>query len=93
VRKATFATTSCLQRAKKNEKHPDAADYLENAQESFQDLYSTILLHGKGSLREEYRKKVTETLQAKDGMALLPVFQSLDGKTERKFDAWKLRIL
>ena len=93
VRRATFATTSALQWAKKKQGQPDAAEYLEKAQESLQELYSTILLHGKGSLREEYRKQLNERMQAKDGMGLLPVFNSLDGKTERKFDTWKLRLL
>jgi hypothetical protein len=93
IRRATFAATSALQWAKKKQGQADAEAYLEKAQESLQELYSTILLHGKGSLREEYRKQLNERMQAKDGMGLLPVFQTLDGKTERKFDTWKLRIL
>jgi hypothetical protein len=93
VRKATFAATSALQWAKKKQGQQDAAQYLEKARESLQELYSTILLHGKGSLREEYRKELNERMKAKDGMGLLPVFNNLDGKTERKFDTWKLRVL
>jgi hypothetical protein len=93
VRRATFATTSALQWAKKKQVQSDAEEYLEKAQESLQELYSTILLHGKGSLRDEYTKQMKERMQAKDGMGLLPVFQSLDGKTEKKFDTWRLRIL
>jgi hypothetical protein len=93
VRGATFASTSALQWAKKKQGQVDAEEYLERAQASLQELYSTILLHGKGSLREEYRKQLNEKMQSKDGIDLLPVFQSLDGKTERKFDAWRLRIL
>jgi hypothetical protein len=93
VRRATFAATSAFQWAKKKQGQTDAAEYLEQAQESLQELYSTILLHGKGSLREEYRKQLNERMQAKDGMGLMPAFNSLDGKTERKFDTWRLRIL
>jgi hypothetical protein len=93
VRRATFATTSALLWAKKKQGQADAEEFLEKAQASLQELYSIILLHGKGSLREEYRKQVNEKLQAKDGMGLLPVFKGLDAKTERKFDSWRLRVL
>jgi hypothetical protein len=94
VRRATFAVTSSFQRAKKMESHPDAARYLEKAQELLQELYSTILLHGKGSLREEYRNQIRATMQTKNTAgALLLIFASLDGKTERKFDTWRLRFL
>jgi hypothetical protein len=94
VRRAMFAVTSAFQRAKKMEGQPDAGRYLEKAQELLQELYSTILLHGKGSLREEYRKQIRETMQTRNtAAALMPIFASLDGKTERKFDAWRLRIL
>jgi len=93
VRRATFASTSALQLASKKQGQVDAEECLERAQASLQELYSTILLHGKGSLREEYRKQLTEKIESKDGTGLLPVFQSLDGKTERKFDAWRLRNL
>ncbi len=70
-----------------------AEEYLEKAQECLQELCSTILLHGKGSLREEYRKKLNDKTHAKDGMGFLPVFQCLDDKTVKKFDTWKLRSL
>jgi hypothetical protein len=73
--------------------HPDAMDYLEQAQASIQELYSTILLYGTRPLREEYRKQLTEKIQMGGLIGLLPIFQNLDGKTERKFDAWKLRRL
>jgi hypothetical protein len=94
VRRATFAATSAFQRAKKMEGHSDAAKYLEKAQELLQELYSTILLHGRGPLREEYRKRITEKMQTRNiGMELLPIFASLDCKTERKFDTLRLRRL
>lgn len=93
VRGATFVATTALQWAKKKQGQADGGDYLDKAKESLQQLYSTILLHGKGSLREEYRKRLREKMETKDGMGLLPVFHDLDGKTERKFDTWKLRIL
>jgi hypothetical protein len=93
VRRATFASTSALQWAKRKQGQEDAGEHLEKAQESLQELYSTVLLHGNGPLREEYRKQLNDRMRAKDGMGLLPVFQILDGKTERKFDKWKLRIL
>jgi hypothetical protein len=94
VRRATFATTSAFQWAKKMEGQPDSAKYLEKARQSLQELYSTILLYGKGSLREEYRKRINEEMKANNNsMYLLPLFGSLDGKTERKFDTWRLRIL
>jgi hypothetical protein len=57
------------------------------------ELYSTILLFGKGSLRQEYRKQFNEVAKTGALTPLLPIFQTLDGKTERKFDAWRLRIL
>jgi hypothetical protein len=94
VRRATFAVTSAFQRAKKMEGQLDAGRYLKKAQELLQELYSTILLHGKGSLREEYRMQIRETMQTQNtAVALMPIFASLDGKTERKFDTWRLRIL
>jgi hypothetical protein len=93
VRRATFTATSTLQWAKKKQGAADADEYLEAAQGSLQELYSTVLLYGKGSLREEYRKRLNEKMKAKDGMGILPVFQILDGKMERKFDNWRLRIL
>src|SRR6266404_4399406 len=49
VRRLTFAATSAIQRGKQKQQHPDAAEYLEKAQTLLQDLYSAILLHGKGS--------------------------------------------
>lgn len=93
VRRATLASTSALQWAKKKQGQQFAEDYLEHARESLQELYSTVLLYGKGSLREEYRKQLAEQMKTKDGMGLLPIFQQLDGKAERKFDSWKLRRL
>ena len=93
VRRLTFATTTAIQRAKKMKDQADAGDYLERAQTSVNELYSTILLYGKGSLREEYRKRFNETAKTGALTPLLPVFESLDGKTERKFDICKLRIL
>jgi hypothetical protein len=94
VRRATFAVTSAFQRAKRMESDPNAWRYLDKAQESLQELYSTILLHGKGSLREEYRARIGETMQTRNtAPALMAIFASLDGKTERKFDTWRLRAL
>jgi hypothetical protein len=94
VRRATFAVTSAFQRAKRMENDPDARQYLEKAQGLLQELYSTILLYGKGKLREEYRTRIRETMQAKNtAPALMAIFASLDGKTERKFDSWRLRVL
>jgi hypothetical protein len=99
VRRATLASTSALQWAKKKQGQPDAQESLEKAQTSLQDLYAIVLLYGKGSLREEYRVKLNEYLKPKvDGvkvnaMGLLPIFQQLDGRAERQFDVWKLRIL
>ena len=95
VRRATFAATTALQWAKKKQGQEEGTDYLDEAKESLQELYSTILLHGSGSLRQEYRKRLNEKVEKnpKDGMGLLPVFAILDRKTERKFDKWKLRVL
>jgi hypothetical protein len=93
VRRLTFATTTAIQWAKKMKDHADARDYLERAQTSVNELYSTILLYGKGSLREEYRTQFNEVTKTGALMPLLPIFPSLDGKTERKFDTWKLRSL
>jgi hypothetical protein len=93
VRKLTFATTTAIQRAKKTQDSADAGEYLERAQTSVNELYSTILLFGKGSLRQEYRKQFNEVAKTGALTPLLPIFQTLDGKTERKFDAWRLRIL
>jgi hypothetical protein len=99
VRRATLASTSALQWAKKKQGQPDAAEYLEKAQASLQDMYAILLLHGKGSLREEYRAKLNQFMTTKvegtkvNAMGLLPVFAALDGRAERKFDTWKLRIL
>jgi hypothetical protein len=94
VRRATFAVTSAFQRAKRMESDPDAGKYLEKAQELLQELYSTILLHGKGRLREEYRARIRETMQTRNtAPALMAIFASLDGKTEKKFDTWRLRVL
>ncbi|HVS87497.1 MAG TPA: hypothetical protein VHF01_04660 [Candidatus Acidoferrum sp.] len=93
VRRLTFAATTTIQRAKKMQDHADAGDYLERAQTSVNELYSTILLYGKGSLREEYRKQFNGVAKTGALTPLLPIFQTLDGKTERKFDTWKLRIV
>jgi hypothetical protein len=93
VRRATFATTSALQWAKAKKGQADAEQHMETAQKSLQELYSTILLHGKGPLRDEYATKLKQQMQTKDGNGLFPIFQCLDGKAERKLDAWKLRIL
>jgi hypothetical protein len=93
VRRLTFAVTTAIQRATRMQESADAADYLEKAQTSVNELYSTILLYGKGSLREEYRKQFNEVAKTKALTPLLAIFPILDGKTERKFDAWRLRIL
>jgi hypothetical protein len=93
VRRLTFAATTAIQRAKKMQDYADAGDYLERAQTSVNELYSTILLYGKGSLLEEYRKRFNEVAKTGALSPLLPIFETLDGKTERKFDTWKLRIL
>ncbi len=93
VRKLTFATTTAIQRAKKTQDSADAGKYLESAQTSVNELYSTILLFGKGSLREEYRKQFNEVTKTRALSPLLEIFPVLDGKTERKFDAWRLRLL
>ena len=84
----------CLPTGQENGGPAGAGRYLEKARELLQELYSTILLHGKGSLREEYRIQIRETMQTKNtAVALMAIFASLDGKTERKFDTWRLRIL
>lgn len=93
VRKLTFATTTAIQRAKKTQDSADAGEYLERAQTSVNELYSTILLFGKGSLRGEYRKQFNEVAKTRALTPLLEIFPVLDGKTERKFDAWRLRLL
>jgi len=93
VRRATFAATSAIQLAKKMQAHADALDYLERAQASCQELYSTVLLYGKGCLKKEYQKQLTEKIKTGALTPLLPIFQELDGKTEIKFATWKLRWL
>jgi hypothetical protein len=94
VRRATFAATSAFQLAKRMESDPHAGKYLEKAQGLLQELYSTILLYGKGRLRDEYRTRIRETMQTRNtAPALMAIFASLDGKTERKFDTWRLGIL
>ena len=93
VRRATFAATSAIQLAKRMQDAVGATDYLEKAQSSCQELYSTVLLYGKGRLKKEYKEQLTEHIKKGALMALLPVFQGLDGKTEKKFDSWKLKWL
>jgi hypothetical protein len=89
VRRATFAATSAIQLAKKMQGHAN----LEQAQASCQELYSTVLLYGKGNLKKEYQKQLTEKIKKGALTPLLPIFQELDGKTEMKFATWRLRWL
>jgi len=94
VRRSTFATTTAIQSAIKNSGQPGAQSYLETAQNSTTELYSTILLYGKGALREEYRVALKESLQSQKGLRdLLNVFPQLDRKAEQKFRTWRLVIL
>jgi hypothetical protein len=76
------------------ENDPDAGKCLEKAQTLLQELYSAILLYGKGRLREEYRTRIRETMEKRNtAPALMEIFAVLDGKTERKLDTWRLRVL
>jgi hypothetical protein len=91
VRRATFATTSACQWASRKKGHADEQEYGDAARASLQELYSTILLHGQGSLREEYRKALNQQMQLKASlMQMLPVFGELDNKAEKMFKTWTL---
>jgi hypothetical protein len=94
VRRATFSATSAIQLATKSHDHPNFEEYALAARKSVQELHSTILLYGKGPLREEYRKNLLESLKAGHPLTkLLPIFQNLDGDTEKKFVVWRLTRL
>jgi hypothetical protein len=96
VRRLTFAVTSALQRAKQRqeEKHPDAAAYLERAQDLVNELYAAILLvYGQGKLRKEYMVRFGKAIETLALARLAEVFPALDLKAQRKLDKWRLRIL
>lgn len=91
VRRATFTLTSAVQWAQKKQKLPDGEEYADRARSSLQDFYSTLLLYGKGSLRDEYQKALKKKQEQNASMAeILTVFPALDFKAEQKFKTWTL---
>jgi len=91
VRRATFALTTAAQWASKKQGSSEAQQYADDARASMQDWYGTLLLYGRGSLRDEYQR-ATKKLQAANTplMQMLPVFGALDFKAEQKFKTWRL---
>lgn len=91
VRRATFTLTSAVQWAQRKQKFPDGEEYADKARNSLQDFYSTLLLYGKGSLRDEYQRALKTKQEQKASMAeILTVFPALDYKAEQKFKTWTL---
>ena len=94
VRRATLKVTSAIQRAEQRRASPDAQQYLEDAQDLLNQLFAAILLGGKGSLKREYMKRLNDQKNLSNNLLhFLPVFRELDIKTEKKFTAWRLRVL
>jgi hypothetical protein len=91
VRRATFIFTSALQWARKKHLHADKEKFEDDARTALQEFYRTLLLYGKGSLRDEYQKALKEK---QDEMASLGAINAalgkLDYKAEQKFATWKL---
>lgn len=91
VRRATFALTSAVQWAQRKKGQPDEEQYADAARASMQEFYSTLLLHGKGSLRDDYQKELKKKQEARASMAeILTIFPALDLKAEQKFRSWTL---
>ena len=91
VRRATFTLTSAVQWAQKKKTSPDGEEYADKARTSLQDFYSTLLLYGKGSLRDDYQRALKQKQDQKASMTeILTVFPDLDYKAEQKFKAWTL---
>ncbi len=91
IRRATFALTSAVQWAQIKQGQPDGDKWGDDARVSLQDFYSTLLLYGKGSLRDEYQKALKTKQQEKASLVqTLTIFPELDLKAEQKFKSWKL---
>lgn len=91
VRRATFRFTSAVQWAQKKKGCPDGEEYADKARTSMQDFYSTLLLYGKGSLRDQYQKALKEKQQQGGSISeILTIFPELDYKAEQKFKTWTL---
>jgi hypothetical protein len=93
VRRATFSLTSATQWAQKKEKegHLDAEKYADDARAALQEFYGTLLLYGKGSLRDEYQKALKKKQEENATLVqFLTIFGELDYRAEQKFATWKL---
>jgi hypothetical protein len=91
VRRAAFTLASAVQWAQKKQGHPDEEKYADDARASVQEFYRTLLLYGKGSLRDQYQKALKKKQEEKATLVqMLSVFPELDYKAEQKFATWKL---
>jgi hypothetical protein len=91
VRRATFTFTSAIQWARKKQLHADAETYEDDARAALQEFYRTLLLYGKGSLRDEYQKALKEKQEEKATLVeIASVLGEVDYKAEQKFVTWKL---
>jgi hypothetical protein len=90
VRRATFTLTSAVQWAQQKQGRPDGAEYADDARASLQEFYATLLLYGKGSLRDEYQKALKKKQEEKASLAeMVAALGELDYKAEQKFATWK----
>jgi hypothetical protein len=90
---AIYTTIFAIQLAQQRKGTTEAQKYLDAAYASARELYSTVLLHGKGSLRNEYLRVIDEGMKTRNIVNLLPLFGECAERLDKKFDRWTLRVL
>ena len=93
VGSAIHTTTFAIQLAQQRTGTIEAQKYLDAAYASARELYSTVMLHGKGSLRKEYLRVLNEGMKTRNIVNLLPLFGQCADRLDKKFDKWTLRVL
>jgi hypothetical protein len=91
VRGASFALTSAAQWAQQKKGRPNEEEYADAARASLQAFYRTLLLYGKGSLRDDYQRALKKKQEEKATLTqMISVFEKLDPIAQQKFKTWTL---